>query len=56
LKKARAVEIGLDAARYKYTAEISRFIYVGLLILAGVYLVYNYGLYVLGFLIALWRQ
>jgi hypothetical protein len=50
---ARAVESGLDTALRKYNAKISRFIYVGMWVLAGVYLVYNYGLYVLGFLIAL---
>jgi hypothetical protein len=48
-----AVESGLDTALRKYNAKISRFIYVGMWVLAGVYLVYNYGLYVLGFLIAL---
>jgi hypothetical protein len=50
---ARAVESGLDAALRKYNVKINRFVYVGLWVLAGVYLVYNYGLYVLGFLIAL---
>jgi hypothetical protein len=48
-----AVERGLNAAVSKMTAGISRAIYVGFLVFAGVYLVYNYGLYVLGFLIAL---
>ena len=37
----------------KITAGISRAIYAGLLVFAAFYLVYNYGLYVLGFLIAL---
>jgi hypothetical protein len=48
-----AVERGLHAALNKITAGISRAIYVGLFVFASVYLVYNYGLYVLGFLIAL---
>jgi hypothetical protein len=37
----------------KITAGISRAIYAGLLVFAAFYLVYNYGRYVLGFLMAL---
>jgi small-conductance mechanosensitive channel len=49
---ARAAERGLTAALHKYIAEIFRFIYKALLVIVGVYLVYKYGLDVLGFLIA----
>jgi hypothetical protein len=48
----RAVERGVDVALRKFTAEISRSIYKIILVLVGVYLVYQYGLYVLGALIA----
>jgi hypothetical protein len=47
---ARAVEGGLNAAINKITTKISHFIYVGLLVFFGIYLVYNYGLTILGFL------
>jgi hypothetical protein len=50
---ARAVERGLDAALHKYIAEISRFIYKAMSVIVGVYLVYKYGLDVLGLLTAL---
>jgi hypothetical protein len=49
---ARAVETGLNTALNKLTAKISRLIYIGMLAFLGVYLVYNYGLTVLGFLAA----
>jgi hypothetical protein len=49
---ARAAERGLDAALHKYTAEIFRSIYKVMFVIVGVYLVYKYGLDVLGFLIA----
>jgi hypothetical protein len=49
---ARAAERGLTAALHKYTAEIFRSIYKALLVIVGVYLVYKYGLDILGFLIA----
>jgi hypothetical protein len=49
---ARAVESGLHAALGKITDRISRFIYVGMFVFVGVYLVYKYGLDVLGFLAA----
>jgi hypothetical protein len=49
---ARAVESGLNIALNKITAKIVRFINVSLLVIAGIYLVYNYGLTVLGFLAA----
>jgi hypothetical protein len=49
---ARAAERGLTAALHKYTAEIFRSIYKALLVIVGVYLVYKYGLDMLGFLIA----
>ena len=48
----RAVERGVDVALRKFTAEISRSIYKIILVLVGVYLVYQYGLYVLGALVA----
>jgi hypothetical protein len=49
---ARAVESGLNAALNKITTKIFSFIYVGLLVFFGIYLVYNYGLTILGFLAA----
>jgi hypothetical protein len=49
---ARAVESGLNIAVNKISNKIFRFIYVGLLVFFGIYLVYNYGLTVLGFLAA----
>jgi hypothetical protein len=49
---ARAVESGLNVAINKISAKISRFINVSLLVIAGIYLVYNYALTVLGFLAA----
>ena len=49
---ARAVESGLNVAVNKISAKISRFINVSVLVLAGAYLVYHYGLTVLGFLAA----
>jgi hypothetical protein len=48
----RAVERGVDTALHKLTAEVFRSVYKVILVLAGVYLVYQYGLYVLGFLVA----
>jgi hypothetical protein len=48
----RAVESGLDAAVNKITAKIFRFINIGMFVFVGAYLVYNYGLNVLGFLAA----
>jgi hypothetical protein len=48
----RAVESGLNTALNKITAKIVRFINVSLLVIAGIYLVYHYGLTVLGFLAA----
>jgi hypothetical protein len=50
---ARAVERGLDAALHKYTAEIFRSIYKVMFVILGIYLVYKYGLDVLGFFAAL---
>jgi hypothetical protein len=47
---ARAVESGVKAALNKISNEIFRFIYVGLLVFFGIYLVYNDGLKALGFL------
>ena len=49
---ARAVESGLNAAINKITARISHQIYIALLVFAGIYLVYNYGSTVLGFVAA----
>jgi hypothetical protein len=48
----RAVNRGLDTALHKFGSEIFRSIYKIILVLVGVYLVYHYGLYVLGALIA----
>jgi hypothetical protein len=49
---ARAVETGLKTAINKISAEIGRLIYISLLVIAGIYVVYNYGLTVLGFVAA----
>jgi hypothetical protein len=46
----RAVERGLDVALRKFTTEIFSSIYKILLVLLGVYLVFKYGLDILGFL------
>jgi hypothetical protein len=46
----RAVERGLDAALHKFTTQVFNSIYKVILVLAGIYLVYQYGLHVLGFL------
>jgi hypothetical protein len=48
----RAVERGVDVALRKFTTQIFNSIYKIMLVLLGVYLVYQYGLYVLGALIA----
>jgi hypothetical protein len=48
----RSVERGVDVALRKFGAEISRSLYKVILVLVVAYLVYQYGLYVLGFLIA----
>jgi hypothetical protein len=48
----RAVERGVDTALHKFTAEVSRSVGKVILVLVVVYLVYQYGLYVLGALIA----
>jgi hypothetical protein len=48
----RAVERGIDVALRKFGAEIFNSIYKVMLVLAGIYLVYKYGLDVLGFLVA----
>jgi hypothetical protein len=45
---ARAVETAVN----KIATKISQQIYIALLVIAGIYLVYNYGLTVLGFLAA----
>jgi hypothetical protein len=48
----RAVKRGVDVALHKFATEILTSVYKVILVLAGVYLVYQYGLYVLGALIA----
>jgi hypothetical protein len=49
---AQAVETGLNVAINKITAKIARFISVIVFVFVGAYLVYHYGLNVLGFLTA----